>query len=132
MLISQAHAQDSATPPATTTEMAVPSVDAGAITPPDTTNILLQNVGMIVLLVVMFYILLIRPQQKRFKEHKEMIDALKVGDKVVTAGGLIGTLDKIIDKDEVVVDLGNGLKVTSVRSMIQTKADKTTANTNNK
>lgn len=132
MLISQAHAQEDVTPPVTTAETAVPPVDAGAITPPDTTSILLQNVGMIILLVVMFYFLLIRPQQKRFKEHKDMIDALKVGDKVVTAGGLIGTLDRIIDKDEVVVDLGNGVKVTSVRSMIQTKAEKTAANTNNK
>ena len=125
MLISQALAQDSATIlPSITQETAVPSMEAGEIAPPDTTNILLQNVGMIVLLVVMFYFLLIRPQQKRFKEHKDMIDALKVGDKVVTAGGLIGTLDKIVDKDEVVVDLGNGVKVTSVRSMIQTKAEK--------
>lgn len=127
MLISQAFAQDSTTPTATTAETAVPPVDAGAITPPDTTSILIQNVAMIVLLVVMFYFLLIRPQQKRFKEHKDMIDNLKVGDRVVTAGGLIGTLDKIIDNSEVVVDLGNGVKVTSVRSMIQTKVDKSTS-----
>ena len=127
MLISQAHAQESATPPATTAETAVPPMDAGAVTPPDTTNILIQNVGMIVLLMVMFYFLLIRPQQKRFKEHKEMIDALKVGDKVLVGGGLVGTLDKIIDKDEVVVDLGNGVKVTALRAMIQAKADKNAA-----
>ncbi len=127
MLISQAHAQESATPPATTAETAVPPMDAGAVTPPDTTSILIQNVGMIVLLMVMFYFLLIRPQQKRFKEHKEMIDALKVGDKVLVGGGLVGTLDKIIDKDEVVVDLGNGVKVTALRAMIQAKADKNAA-----
>ncbi len=128
MLISQAFAQE--TPPVTTTEMGIPPMDSAAIAPPDTTAILIQNVGMIVLLVVMFYFLLIRPQQKRFKEHKEMLDALKVGDKVVTAGGLIGTLDKIIDKDEVIVDLGNGMKVTSVRSMIQTKVEKTPPKSN--
>lgn len=130
MLVSKAFAQTEMTPVTTTSETSVPAADAGAITPPDTTSILIQNVGMIVLLVVMFYFLLIRPQQKRFKEHKEMLDALKVGDKVVTAGGLIGTLDKIIDKDEVIVDLGSGVKVTSVRSMIQTKVDKTATGSN--
>ena len=123
MLISQAFAQDTPPVPETTSETVVPG-DA-ALTPPSTQNILIQNVAMIVLLVVMFYFLLIRPQQKRFKEHKLMIDALKVGDKIVTSGGIVGTLDKIIDDNEVVVDLGNGIKVTALRSTIQVKADKT-------
>jgi preprotein translocase subunit YajC len=117
MLISQALAQE------TTAEIAVPATDAAAVTAPDTTAILIQNVGMIVLLVVMFYFLLIRPQQKRFKAHKEMIDGLNVGDRVVTAGGLIGNIDKLVSAEEVIVDLGNGIKVTSLRSMIQTKTD---------
>ncbi len=124
MLISQAHAQDAPVSGATTAETAAPGGLDGAMAPPSTQNMLIQNVGMIVLLVVMFYFLLIRPQQKRFKEHKEMVDALKPGDKVVTAGGLIGKLDKIVDKDEVIVDLGNGLKVSAVRGTIQSKADK--------
>ncbi len=123
MLISPAHAQE-APIAGTTAETAVPAGDPALAGTPDTTSILLQNVGMIVLLVVMFYFLLIRPQQKRFKEHKDMIDALKVGDKVVTAGGLIGKLDKIVDDSEVIVDLGNGVKVTALRSTIQSKADK--------
>lgn len=122
MLISQALAQDTPPVPETTSETAVPG-DA-ALTPPSTQNILIQNVAMIVLLVFMFYFLLIRPQQKRFKEHKLMIDALKPGDKVVTAGGIVGTLDKIIDDTEVVIDLGNGIKVTALRATIQTKAEK--------
>jgi preprotein translocase subunit YajC len=125
MLISQAFAQEN-TPPVTVAETAVPA-DNAVPPPPSTSSILIQNVGMIVLLVVMFYFLLIRPQQKRFKEHKEMIDALKPGDKVVTAGGLIGTLDRIVDNDEVIVDLGNGTKVSAVRSTIQAKAEKNTA-----
>lgn len=123
MLISQAFAQDSA-PTTLTSETATTPASDTALAAPSTQSILLQNVGMIVLLVVMFYFLLIRPQQKRFKEHKEMVDSLKPGDRVVTGGGLIGTLDKIIDKDEVVVDLGS-TKVTVLRSMIQTKNDKT-------
>ncbi len=121
MLISQAFAQDTPPVPETTSETAVPG-DTG--TPmPSTQNILVQNVAMIVLLVFMFYFLLIRPQQKRFKEHKLMIDALKPGDKVVTAGGIVGTLDKIVSDTEVVVDLGNGIKVTALRSTLQTKAE---------
>lgn len=122
MLISPANAQEVPVP-VTTAETAV--ADGTLPVQPNTTSILIQNVGMIVLLVVMFYFLLIRPQQKRFKEHKEMIDGLKVGDKVIAAGGLIGTLDKLVSDDEVIVDLGNGVKVTAVRSMIQTKVDKT-------
>ena len=119
MLISQAFAQDTPPVPATTAETAIP-VDP-TLNPPDTQSMLIQNIGMIVLLVFMFYFLLIRPQQKRFKEHKLMVDALKPGDAVVTAGGLVGKLDKVIDDKEVVVDLGNGLKVTALRHTIQIK-----------
>lgn len=117
MLISQAHAQD-AVPPATTAETAVPST-SGAVPPVDTQGILLQNVGMIILLVVMFYFLLIRPQQKRFKEHKEQIDALKVGDKVYV-NGLVGTVATLTSEQEIVVDLGNGTKVTALRTYVTT------------
>jgi preprotein translocase subunit YajC len=122
MLISQALAQETA-PPMTTAETAVP-MDAAAATPPSTQSILIQNVGMIVLLVVMFYFLLIRPQQKRFKEHKEMVDSLKTGDKVIIGGGIMGKVDTLVNSDEVLVDLGNGVKVTAVRSMIQIKTEK--------
>lgn len=124
MLISPALAQDAAPATATTAETAVPGTVPG-VTPPDTSAMLIQNVGMIVLLIVMFYFLLIRPQQKRFKEHKAMIDGLKKGDKVITAGGLIGKVDSIDGNEEVVVDLGGGTKVSVVRSMIQTKVEKT-------
>jgi preprotein translocase subunit YajC len=72
-----------------------------------------------------FYLLLILPQQRRFKEHKTMLDSLKKGDKVITAGGLVGKVDKLIDDIEVLVDLGNGVKVTALRSTIQTRMDDT-------
>ena len=69
--------------------------------------------------------LLIRPQQKRIKAHTEMLQGLKKGDKVVTAGGLVGTIAKIKDgHDEVEVDLGNGMTVSVMRSMLQGKSDK--------
>src|SRR5690606_41780523 len=103
MFISMAYAQDAA---------------AAA---PDGAAFAFSNIGLILIMVVMFYFLLIRPQQKRFKEHKAMLDALKKGDKVVTAGGLVGTVDKLPEGegDEVVVDLGNGMKVTALRPTIQ-------------
>lgn len=122
MLISPAYAQE--TPPATTATTEVPvSGPVGA--PVDTGSAVAWNLGLILILVVMFYFLLIRPQQKRFNEHKTMIDSLKKGDRVITAGGLIGVVDSIGDKaDEVIVDLGNGVKVTALRATIQTKVEK--------
>lgn len=83
------------------------------------------NMLLIVILVVMFYVLLIMPQQKRFQKHREMLNALKKGDRVVTAGGLVGSIEKITEgDDEVLLDLGNGVKVTALRSSIQAKTDK--------
>jgi preprotein translocase subunit YajC len=79
------------------------------------------NMGLVLVLVVLFYVLLIMPQQRRFKEHRAMLDALKKGDEVITGGGLVGKVDKIINDNEVVVDLGNNMKVTAVRSTLQTK-----------
>lgn len=118
MLISEAFAQTPSVE--TTAETATPGTDP--MTPPSTSAVVMQNVGMIVLLVVMFYFLLIRPQQKRFKEHKAMVDALKTGDKVVVAG-LVGKIASL-KGDEVVIDLGE-TKVTALRSMIQLVPDKT-------
>lgn len=118
MLISPAYAQETET----TTMTAVPGGPDAA--PVANGSAVVWNMGMILVLVVMFYFLLIRPQQKRFQAHKSMIDALKKGDKIVTAGGLVGTVDKITDgDDEVVIDL-NGTKVTALRSTIQTKVEK--------
>ena len=81
-----------------------------------------MNMVMLVVLVILFYVLLVMPQQKRFKRHKEMVDTLKKGDRVLTAAGFIGTVDKIdSDKGEIVLDLGSGMKVTALRSSIQNK-----------
>ena len=90
---------------------------------PSQTTAFAWNMGLIVILVVMFYLLLIRPQQKRFQQHKQMLDGLNKGDKVVTAGGLVGKIEELKDDEEVVIDLGNGMKVTALRHTIQTKVD---------
>lgn len=83
-----------------------------------------SQVILILVLVVLFYVLLIMPQQRRFKEHKAMLDSIQKGDEVVTAGGLVGKVDKLEGDDKVVVDLGNSVKVTALRSTIQTKVEK--------
>ncbi len=71
----------------------------------------------IVLMVVIFYFLLIRPQQTRAKQHRAMLDALKRGDTVVTGGGLIGKVVKV-DGDEVELDLGASLRVRAVKATL--------------
>ncbi|WP_037503697.1 preprotein translocase subunit YajC [Sphingomonas jaspsi] len=70
----------------------------------------------LVLIFVIFYFLLIRPQSKRMKEHQAQIAAVKKGDEVITGGGLIGKVTKVGDT-EVEVDLG-GLKVRAVKSTL--------------
>lgn len=74
----------------------------------------------LVLIFVVFYFLMIRPQQKRMKEHRAMLDNLRRGDRVVTSGGLIGTVSKVINEDEVTIEIGddNKIKVRVRRGMI--------------
>jgi preprotein translocase subunit YajC len=74
----------------------------------------------LVLIFVVFYFLLIRPQQKRAKDHKAMLGNLRRGDKVVTGGGIIGTVAKVGSDDEVAVDIAEGIRVRVVRSTITT------------
>jgi len=73
----------------------------------------------LVLIFVVFYFLLIRPQQKKMKDHKTMLGALRRGDRVVTGGGIIGSVVKVQDGDEVVVEVADGVRVRVVRSTIQ-------------
>ena len=72
------------------------------------------------------YFLIIRPQNKRAKEMKAMIDSLKKGDRVVTSGGLIGQITKIVDENEVLVQLAEGIEVRAVRSSVAQVISKTT------
>lgn len=81
----------------------------------------------IILIFVVFYFLLIRPQQKKVKQHREMVSALRRGDKVVTAGGLIGTVTKIISDTEAQVELAEGVRVRVVRHTISDVLSRTEA-----
>jgi len=79
----------------------------------------------LVLIGVIFYFLLIRPQQRRAKEHKAMVEALRRGDQIVTQGGLVGKVAKVIDDDEIDVELSDGVKVRLLRSAVATVRSKT-------
>ena len=69
----------------------------------------------LILIFVIFYFFLIRPQQKKVKEHKAMVEGLKKGDKVVTSGGITGTISRIIDNDKVEVEIADNVTVEVVR-----------------
>ena len=69
-----------------------------------------------ILIFVIFYFFLIRPQQKKVKEHKAMVENLKRGDKVVTSGGIVGTVERIIDNDKVEVQIAENINVEVVRA----------------
>ena len=72
----------------------------------------------LILIFVVFYFLLIRPQQKKMKAHREMIGAVRRGDRVVTGGGMIGQVVKVIDANEVDVQIAEGVKVRMIKSTI--------------
>ena len=72
----------------------------------------------LVLIFVVFYFLLIRPQQRKTKDHKAMLDALRRGDRVVTGGGIIGTIARVENPEEVTVDIADGVRVRILRSTI--------------
>ena len=70
----------------------------------------------LILIFVIFYYFLIRPQQKKAKEHKLMVQNLKRGDKVVTSGGIVGSIERIIDNDKVEVSISDDVKVEVIRT----------------
>ena len=72
----------------------------------------------LVLIFVVFYFLLIRPQQRKAKDHKAMLEALRRGDRVVTGGGIIGTVARVQNPEEVTVDIADGVRVRVLRSTI--------------
>ncbi|WP_296762332.1 preprotein translocase subunit YajC [Sediminimonas sp.] len=79
----------------------------------------------LILIFVIMYFLLIRPQQKKVKEHQKMVEALRRGDQVVTQGGLIGKVTKVKDDNEIEVELAQGVKVRVVKSTVAQVTSKT-------
>ena len=72
----------------------------------------------LILIFVIFYFFLIRPQQKRVKDHKSMVESLKRGDEVITSGGIIGVVDRVMEYERIEVVIGEGTKVQIIRSTI--------------
>ena len=70
----------------------------------------------LILIFVIFYFFLIRPQQKRMKDHKTMVAALKRGDKIITSGGIVGTVERVMENDKIEVSISDNVTVELVRS----------------
>jgi len=70
----------------------------------------------LILIFVIFYFFLIRPQQKKVKEHKLMVENLKRGDKVITSGGIVGSIERVIDNEKVEVVISENVKVEIIKS----------------
>jgi preprotein translocase subunit YajC len=91
----------------------------------------LAGVLPILLMGVVFYFLIIRPQQKKYKDHTAMINAVRKGDRIVTSGGVIGTVSKVdADNDTVQVEIAEGVKVKVVRSTIASILSSTAVESN--
>ena len=73
----------------------------------------------LILIFVIFYFFLIRPQQKKVKEHKLMVTALKRGDEVITSGGIVGKIERVLGDDKVVIQISENVTVEVVQSTIQ-------------
>ncbi len=71
-----------------------------------------------VLIFVIMYFLILRPQQRRVKQHREMVKNLRRGDTVITAGGVVGRVTKIIDDDHIEMEITDGVRVRQVRGMV--------------
>ena len=71
-----------------------------------------------VLIFVIMYFLILRPQQKRVKQHQEMVTSLRRGDTVVTSGGLVGKISKVVDDAEIELQLADGVRVRQMRAMV--------------
>tara|TARA_B100000586_G_scaffold270104_1_gene251762 strand:- start:2013 stop:2294 length:282 start_codon:yes stop_codon:yes gene_type:complete len=73
----------------------------------------------LILIFVIFYFFLIRPQQKKVREHKDMVKNLKRGDEVITAGGMIGKVDRVFEDDRIELEITQDVKVQVIRNTIQ-------------
>ena len=71
-----------------------------------------------VLIFVIMYFLILRPQQKRAKDHQDVVKNLRRGDTVITSGGLVGKVTKVVDDDQIEVEIADGVRVRQMRSMV--------------
>jgi preprotein translocase subunit YajC len=79
---------------------------------------LLVNMLPIVAIIAIMYVLMFRPQQKRAKQHQEMVKNLRKGDSVVTSGGIVGKVTKLVDDEQIEIEIAQGVRVRQLRSMV--------------
>ena len=82
---------------------------------------LMTNLGGLlpfILIFVIMYFLILRPQQKRAKQHQEMVKNLRRGDNVVTNGGTLGKVTKVVDEDQIEIEIASGVRVRQLKSMV--------------
>ena len=84
------------------------------------TNSMLMSILPFALIFVVMYFLILRPQQRRVKEHQELVKNLRRGDTVVTSGGLVGKVTKVVDDEQVEVEIADGVRIRQIRGMITT------------
>jgi preprotein translocase subunit YajC len=72
----------------------------------------------LILIIVIMYFLILRPQQQKVKQHQAMIKALRRGDTVVTNGGLVAKVTKVVDEDQIEVEIADGVRVRQMRGMV--------------
>lgn len=82
-------------------------------------DMLIQLAPFLLIFVVMYFLIL-RPQQKRAKAHQELVNSLRRGDVVVTGGGLVGKVTKVIDENEVELQIADNVRIRQIRSQIAT------------
>ena len=86
---------------------------------------LIAQLPFFIAIFAIFYFLLIRPQQKKLKEHQAMVEAVRRGDQIVTAGGVVGKVTKVRDDGEIEVEIASGVNIRVVKHTIQTVRSKT-------
>lgn len=72
----------------------------------------------LILIIVIMYFLILRPQQRKVKQHQEMVKALRRGDTVVTSGGLVGKVTKVVDDQHIEIEISDGVRVRHLRSSV--------------
>jgi len=82
------------------------------------TNSMLMSLLPFALIFVIMYFLILRPQQKKLKDHNELVRNLRRGDTVVTNGGLVGKVTKVVDEEQIEVEISDGVRVRQMRTMV--------------
>jgi preprotein translocase subunit YajC len=105
--------------------MFISTAYAQAAGAPSATESLLVNILPIVMIVAIMYFLILRPQQQRLKAHQAMVGGLKRGDVVVTGGGIVGKVIKVMETDEILVEIAEDVRIKVIKSTVADVRSKT-------